>query len=59
MEAFRAIRKIRPDVKVLFVSGYNEELLLKTGILEQGLPFLLKPLAQKDLLRTVREILDL
>jgi signal transduction histidine kinase len=57
-EACRAIRKIRPDLKVIFVSGYSEDLLLKTGILEQGQHFLMKPVSQQELLRTVRAVLD-
>jgi nitrogen-specific signal transduction histidine kinase len=57
-EAARAILKMRPNVKVLFVSGYSKDLLLKTGILERGRHFLMKPVSQQDFLRTVRAVLD-
>jgi CheY-like chemotaxis protein len=57
-ECCRAIRKVRPDSKVLFVSGYSEDLLLKSGILERGQRSLLKPVSQQDLLRAVRAALD-
>jgi PAS domain S-box-containing protein len=57
-ECSRAIRKERPDSKVLFVSGYSDDLLLKTGILEQGQRSFLKPVSQQDLLHAVRAALD-
>ncbi len=57
-EACKAIKKLRPEIKVLFMSGYGEDLLRKTEILDQGQHFILKPVSQKDLLEKVREVLD-
>ena len=48
---------IRPGLRVLFVSGYPEDVLAKEGV-TQGTPFLPKPYAPADLARKVREILD-
>jgi DNA-binding NtrC family response regulator len=57
-EAYKAISKIRPDVKALFVSGYSAEIFHHKGILEKGLDFISKPVSPDKLLKTVREILD-
>ena len=57
-EAYRTIRKTRPDVRVLFTSGYDEELLHKTSMLEPGQQFLLKPVSQHGLLSKIKEMLN-
>jgi PAS domain S-box-containing protein len=57
-EAYEEIRKIRPDVKVIFTSGYTADILNKKGILEEGINFLSKPISTNDLIRKVREVLD-
>jgi len=57
-EAYEAIKKINPDIKVLFASGYTADIMHKKGILDEGLEFVMKPLSPMDLLRKVREILD-
>ncbi len=57
-EVYNEIKKARPDMKALFVSGYNEEVIHKKGILEEGLNFISKPFAPTEFLRKVREVLD-
>jgi PAS domain S-box-containing protein len=57
-EAYEEIRKINPDVKTLFVSGYTMDIAQRKELLDEGMDFLLKPIAPKDLLRKVRETLD-
>jgi CheY-like chemotaxis protein len=49
---------LRPDVKVLYVSGYTERASLRVGVVEPGAAFLQKPFAAGALARKVREILD-
>jgi PAS domain S-box-containing protein len=48
----------RPDMRVLFMSGYTEDAILQHGILDEGLAFLQKPLEPERLARRVREVLD-
>ena len=48
---------IRPGMKVLFMSGHTQDMVLKEGI-NQGTPFLQKPLLPADLAHKVREVLD-
>jgi PAS domain S-box-containing protein len=57
-EAFDAIRKVRPDIKAIFISGYTADRLHMENILGEGMELLLKPTSPKVLIKKVREILD-
>jgi PAS domain S-box-containing protein len=57
-EVFEEIRKDRPDVNVIFSSGYTADILQKKGIPEEEFNFISKPVSPTELLRTVREALD-
>src|SRR3990170_2640555 len=57
-EAYEEIRKIRPDVKVLFASGYTSDVMWQRGGFAEGGEFILKPIVPKVLLKKVREVLD-
>ena len=45
-------------MRVLYTSGYADESVVRSGIIEAGAPFLQKPYAATVLLRHVREVLD-
>jgi signal transduction histidine kinase/ActR/RegA family two-component response regulator len=45
----------RPDTKVVFMSGYVDDGIVRQGILDPGVFFLAKPFTQSDLLKRVRE----
>ena len=49
---------LRPEMKVLFVSGYTEDTIAHDGVLDAGLEFLAKPILPDALLKKVREVLD-
>jgi len=51
------LRIERPHVKVLFVSGYTDDAIVRQGVLEPGVEFLQKPFALAALARRIREIL--
>ncbi|MBI4683381.1 MAG: PAS domain S-box protein [Nitrospirae bacterium] len=57
MEAYEEIRKIRPDIKIIFLSGYTGDILNSKGLPEKGLNFLLKPVLPQDLLNNIREVI--
>lgn len=57
-EVYKEIKKIRPDIKVLFTSGYPSDFIDKENICEQRLDFIPKPIPPHELLRKLREVLD-
>ncbi len=57
-EVYEEIRKARPDVKVIFSSGYTADILSRKGILENNFSLILKPISSTDMVRQVREALD-
>lgn len=54
----RAARDVRPDIKVLFTSGYTENSIVHNGRLDPGVDFLGKPYRLKQLARKLRLVLD-
>jgi two-component system, cell cycle sensor histidine kinase and response regulator CckA len=52
------LRQTRPDVKVLYMSGYTDDVILRHGILEHEVAFISKPFGTGDLIRKIRQILD-
>jgi len=57
-ETYEEIRSVKPDIKVLFLSGHAADILDKKGMIEEGLEFILKPVSPDKLLNKIREILD-
>jgi PAS domain S-box-containing protein len=57
-EAYEEIKKINPEARALFASGYTMDVIHKRELLEAGMDFILKPVSPKDLVRKVREALD-
>ena len=47
-----------PDLKILFTSGYTDDMIAQHGVLEPGVAFLQKPDSPAVLTRKVREMLD-
>ena len=48
----------RPDLKVLYISGYTDDSIFRHGVLEGGMAFLQKPFNLKALATKIREILE-
>jgi hypothetical protein len=48
----------RPETRVLFMSGYTDDSVVRHGILEGGVAYFQKPFSPDGLARKVREVLD-
>ena len=52
------IRKIQPDIEVLFMSGYARPVLASQGRLEPGVVLVEKPFSEADLLAKAGQVLN-
>src|SRR5688572_17412012 len=57
-ELSRKVEPLRPEIKVLYISGYTDDALVNHGELDSGTAFLAKPFTPSALATKVREVLD-
>jgi len=57
-ELAKQCQQVRPRMKVLFMSGYTDDAVVRHGILQEGIAYLQKPFTPTSLVRKVREVLD-
>jgi len=57
-EVSEAIRKVSPEIKILFMSGYTMDIIKTDELTEAGFDFIHKPYRPEELLIRTREILD-
>ena len=57
-ELAEQLSPVRPDMKVLYMSGYTDDAVLRHGVQEERMPFLQKPFIPDALVLKVREVLD-
>ncbi len=57
-ELAERIRRDLPALKVLYMSGYTDDAVMRHGVVESGVAFLQKPFSPLALARKVRDLLD-
>ena len=57
-ELARAALLKRPDLKVLFMTGYSRNAIVHQGRLDEGVQLIQKPLTQASLAAKIRDVLD-
>lgn len=53
------IRKLKPGIKVVFISGYAADVIKDKGMLDEGTDLIRKPFDKNELLRKVRNMLTM
>jgi len=57
-ELYQALTSVQPTTRVLYMSGYANDAVLRSGVLERHTAFLQKPFGLSALVRKVRDTLD-
>ena len=57
-ELAREAQRIRPDLRVIFTSGYSENVIVHQGKIDRGIDLLSKPYRRRDLAAILRTVLD-
>jgi two-component system, cell cycle sensor histidine kinase and response regulator CckA len=57
-ELAQKLLKLQPGMKVLFTSGYTENVIVHHGVVEENLNFIGKPYSLQELAKKIREVLD-
>ena len=57
-ELAERLHTMRPQLKVLYMSGYTDDAIVRHGLLEESLNFIQKPFDSASVARKVREVLD-
>jgi DNA-binding NtrC family response regulator len=57
-EVYDFVKALRPDIKVLFISGHTDNIITADGIFDENVRFLSKPLDAEELLAIVLENME-
>jgi two-component system, cell cycle sensor histidine kinase and response regulator CckA len=57
-ELYERLSVLRPDVDVIYMSGYSEDVISHHGVLDAEVNFIQKPFSTRDLARLIRIVLD-
>jgi polar amino acid transport system substrate-binding protein len=58
LEAYKEIKSLQNNIRVLFTSGYTADFIRSRGELDNGVDLIIKPAKPSELLRKIRELLD-
>lgn len=57
-ELYQKLSTLSPEIKVLYMSGYTDNVIVHHGILYEGVNFLQKPFTVHDLIQKIRKVLS-
>jgi len=57
-ELYEKLSIVRPDLKVLYMSGYTDNVITHHGVLDEGVDFIQKPFNTRGLAQKIRRVLD-
>jgi CheY-like chemotaxis protein len=57
-ELAEAFRSLHPNIKILFQSGYTDDIVVSEGVLQTEVPFLQKPFSIETLEKKIRNLFD-
>jgi CheY-like chemotaxis protein len=57
-ELAERVQQLRPELRVLFMSGYTDDAIIHHGVLAEGVALLQKPFTRESLLRKIREVIE-
>jgi PAS domain S-box-containing protein len=57
-ELAKVVKPLYPEIKILYMSGYTDEAIVRHGVLGKGVNYIQKPFTLEGLARKVREVLD-
>ena len=55
-ELARRVQRLRPDIKVLYSSGYTDDAIIHYGVLDTGTDFIQKPYSPVQLIQKIQEV---
>jgi PAS domain S-box-containing protein len=58
VDLWQLLREQRPRCRVLFLSGWASDAIVRHGVIDSNTPFLQKPFTAESLIRSIREVLD-
>ena len=57
-DLYESLHSLRPTLKVLYMSGYQDNVIIRHGVLEPGIEFIQKPFSPHDMAVKLRKVLD-
>jgi len=57
-ELAKRLMSLHPETRILYMSGYTDNVIVHHGVLEKGVNYIQKPFTIDELTRKVREALD-
>ena len=58
-ELAKLLEPLYPEIKILYMSGYTDNTIVRHGVLEKGVNYIQKPFTMEGLAKKVREVLDI